>query len=47
MASRICAARSLLEDLGDLAGGQVALEGPVLLAAGIGADLGGLARLVS
>ena len=29
----------LLEDLGDLAGGQVALEGPVLLAAGVGADL--------
>ena len=35
----------LLEDLGDLAGGQVALEGPVLLAAAVRADLGGVDSL--
>ena len=36
----------LLEDLGDLAGGEVALEGPVLFAAGVGADLGRLAGFI-
>jgi hypothetical protein len=37
----------LAEDLGDLAGGKIALEGPVLFSAGIGADLCRSARFVA
>lgn len=40
-------AAQLLEDLGDLADGQVALESPILFALGVAADCRGLVGLVS